>query len=243
MYIRMKGSSESDYCFEVTDDTTFNDLFDIFTKIPVVFSPSIFYDKIPTGFYVSTFPGVLTRTGGILYPQAADGSKYLKSIPHSQLSDKLSNHVLPGQLIIPYFKPRDFLNYSVIAFFAAWLYTDLPEFINPTPGYCLTYKITDWVVFLLNYFNLPDRAEYFYNEIHDEVSIVGQIIYFVFHIFKISLLYFILWAGLFNPPTFSPFASKVVLSEVLTKEDLLKLGWTGAKKAPLSKYQDEYRKN
>ena len=236
IYIRMKKSFENDFCFQVNNDTTFKDLLKIFEKVPIIFSPSIFYDKVPISFKISHFPGILTRTGTILFETKADNEKYLKSI--NNLNDKVSDYVLPGQLIIPVFNERSFLHYSVISFIFVWLYTDLPDFISPTPGICLTNYATDLIVYLLReVLERPAQADSFYSDIHAPVGIFGQCIYFAFHIFKVSLFYFILWAGLFNP--YSWRKPRLALS----REDLIELGWTGVKKASKQQYQDDYRKN
>ncbi|KAG0690318.1 glucose repression protein [Pichia californica] len=236
VYIRMKKSSESDFCFEVNDKTTFRDLFKIFTTVPMVFSPSIFYDKIPIGFKVSNYPGLLTRTGGILFEADADKEEFLINI--SNLDNKIKDNCLPGQLIIPVFKERTFLHHSIISLLLIWLYTDLPDFISPTPGICLTNYFTDLVVYILReYLNKHQQADIFYNDVHSPVGEIGQLIYFSFHIFKISLFYFILWAGLFNPYSWK----KPSLAN-LSREDLLAVGWTGIKKSLKQGYQDAYRK-
>lgn len=236
VYIRMKASYDHDYCFQITTETTFRDLFKIFNILPINFSPSIFYDKIPVGFQISNYPGVLTRSGGILFGIEADYKQYLTNVKN--LDDKISDHCLPGQLILPIFPERTFLHYSVVSAILVWLYTDLPDSISPTPGICLTNKITDVIVYVLSdILGKPDRAQAFYNDIHSPVGPVGETIYFVFHIFKVLLLYFILWAGLFNPYSFR----KPSLSN-LNRENLLEIGWTGAKKLQRQSYQDSYRK-
>lgn len=236
IYIRMNMSAENDFCFQVDDKKTFRDLFEIFSTIPYVFSPSIFYDRVPIGFHVSHFPGHLTRTGTILFEQEGFEKKYLKKV--TNLDAKVSDLCLPGQLLVPIFRERTFLHSSVIAFIIAWLYTDLPEFISPTPGICFTYWFTDAACYVMSeYLNIPDRALKFYNDVHEETSVIGQCIYFVFHIFKVALFYFILWAGSFNPYSFT----RRPLPE-LSRENLLKVGWTGAKRTQKLKFQDAYRK-
>lgn len=235
IYIRMNGNHDHDYCFQVTDKSTFSDLINIFTTLPVMLNQSIFYDRIPIGFKISTYPGQLTRTGGILFGVKADFDEYLID---ADLSSKIYDHVLPGQLIIPVFKSRSLLHYSVLAFLAGWLYTDLPDMISPTPGICLTKYVTIAISWILeNVMNKPDKAAKFYNEIMEPVGVIGQCIYFTFHIVKVLLFYFILWAGLFNP--YSMYGGKPTGIE---KDTLVKIGWTGAKKVSSETYQDEFRK-
>lgn len=236
IYIRMKKSSENDFCFQVNNKTTFRDLLEIFKIVPMVFTPSLFYEKIPIGFTISNFPGILTRTGGILFESEADKKKYLTKIKN--LDEKIKDYCLNGQLIVPIFKERVFVHYSIITFFLIWLYTDLPDFISPTPGICLTNYITDLVVYILkNYLNKPQQAITFYNDIHAPVGKIGQLIYFSFHIFKLIMFYFIIWAGLLNPYSFKKPSLKN-----LHREDLLRIGWTGVRKSQKQGYQDAYRK-
>lgn len=236
IYIRMKQSQENDFCFQVTDTTTFKDLFKIFTTVPIVWSPSIFYERVPIGFSVSSFPGLLTRTGGILFEGNADDVKYLTRV--TDLDERVKDKCLPGQLIIPIFKERTFLHSSVVAFILIWLYTDLPDFISPTPGICLTNYATEVIVYVMReYLDKPAQATKFYNEMYAPTTEIGQCIYFAFHIFKVLLFYFILWAGLFNPYSWK----KPSLAN-LNREDLVRLGWTGVKKSMKQGYQDAYRK-
>lgn len=236
IYIRMKASADSDYCITVTKRTSFLDLLKIFKTIPVMFSPSIFYDKIPTHFAVSKHPGLLTRTGGVLFKEnLADDPKFLEPI---YFDEQVQNILLPGQLLVPVFRERTIFHYSTIAFFLLWLLTDLPEYISPYPNFTLTYGTTRVIYLILTYLlNKPDKALAFYNEMHSETPIVGQWIYFAFHVFKLLMFYFILWAGLFNPYSwFRPSLNN------LTREKLVEIGWTGVKKASVQLYQDEFRK-
>lgn len=237
IYIRMKDSPDNDICFQIQDNkTTFNDLIKIFEVIPIVFSPSIFYEKVPIGFSISFYPGFLTRTGGILFEQESGNKKYLKKI--DDLNDHVSDHCLPGQLIIPIFKKRTLLHQGILLSLAAWLYTDLPDFISPTPGICFTNYASLAIVYLFRYvLNRPVQAQKFYDDIFEPVGIVGQCIYFAFHIFKVLLLYFILWSGSFNPYSWT----KQPKLHDINKEKLVDVGWTGAIKLQKPQYQDEYR--
>jgi hypothetical protein len=236
IYIRMKQSPDNDLCFQITETNTFRDLFEIFKTVPIVFSPSILYDKIPIGFSVSNYPGFLTRTGTVLFGDKSSEKKYLTKI--TNLDDKIANHCLPGQLIVPIWKERVFLHQTIISFFLVWLYTDLPDFISPTPGICLTNYLSDGIIYLLReVLKKPDRAQLFYDDIYAPVGVTGQCIYFAFHIFKIALLYFIIWSGAINPYSF-----KKPSLEKLTREKLLAIGWTGVKKVQKLGFQDEYRK-
>ncbi|TID13599.1 hypothetical protein CANINC_004861 [Pichia inconspicua] len=237
IYIRMKYSADSDFCFQVTSSTSFRDLFKIFKTVPIVLSPSIFYDQIPIGFAISQHPGYLSRTGAIIFDTNAHDQKYLKNV---DLDAKLKDNVLPGQLIVPHFQERTFLKYSIISLLLVWLYTDLPDFISPTPGICLTNHATVFITYVLReWLNLPQQAQRFYDDIFEPVGIVGQCIYFIFHIVKIAMFYLILWAGMFNPYKFSLVRQKL---DSLTKDDLIEIGWTSAVKAQKLQYQDEYRK-
>ncbi|GMM30552.1 Gsf2 protein [Martiniozyma asiatica (nom. inval.)] len=234
VFIRMKASADNDYCFQVTKEKTFKGLIDIFTEMPVVLSPSIFYNRIPVGFKVSKYPGKLTRTGGILFGYEADFKENLEAVP---IDGKISDFCLPGQLIVPVFPERKTLHLSLLAIIAVWLYTDLPDFISPTPGLCLTNQATKAIVwFLREILQKPVAAQKFWDDIFAPTGIVGQCIYFVFHIVKLTVLYFIFWAGLFNPYRF--FGQR---APEVTRETLINIGWTGSKRGNESVYQDKYR--
>lgn len=234
VYIRMNANPDHDYCFQVGDQTTFEDLLAIFTTLPVMLNQSVFYDRIPTGFRVSTFPGHLTRTGGVLFGLQADFEEYLENVG---LKEKVKDRVLPGQLIVPVFRHRTVLHLGVVAVLALWLYTDLPDAVSPTPGICLSRYAAGAIAWGMEAIGRGERGIKFYNEIMEPVGVVGQCIYFAFHIFKVLMLYFILWAGLFNPYKFFGGAAPSV-----DKEALVAIGWTGAKKVSSDKYQNEFRK-
>lgn len=237
IYLRMKKSSDHDFCFQVNSKTTFRDLFKIFEVVPIVFSPSIFYTQAPSTFSVSEHPGYISRTGAIVFDTQAHDTKYLKPV---DLDSKIKDHVLPGQLVVPKFEERTFLKLSIFTFFLVWLYTDLPDFISPTPGISLTNHATIFITYVLReYLDMPQQAAKFYDDIFEPVGIPGQCIYFVFHIMKIAMFYFILWAGMFNPYKFTFVQQKL---GSLSKENLLEIGWTSAMKASKTQYQDEYRK-
>ncbi|AWU74876.1 uncharacterized protein C5L36_0B01410 [Pichia kudriavzevii] len=233
IYMRMNHSAEYDFCFQVNDQTTFKDLFKIF-KLPMVFSPSIFYSKDPTGFSVSTHPGYLSRTGTVVFDTYAHKQKYLTRI--SNLNDKISQHCLPGQLIVPTFERRYFLHFSVISFFLAWLFVDLPEHIAPIKGLSPTYRLTDVICYFIKEFlDKPDIAQHFHDGIYAPVDVIEQWIYFSFHLIKCTMLYFFVWSGLFNPYSFRKPALAV------TKDELIEIGWTGVKKGGKADVQDGYR--
>lgn len=235
IYIRMNSNFDHDYCFQVTKSTTFRDLIKIFTTLPVMLNQSIFYDRIPIGFKVSHFPGQITRTGGILFGVQGDFEEYLENV---QLNDLVADKTLPGQLVIPVFRHRDLLHYSVIVVLCLWLYTDLPDIINPTPGYTVTNSVALFMKwFIGDIMGKKQKGLDFYNELMEPVSIIGQYIYFSFHVVKVLVTYFILWAGLLNPYSF-----KFEKPKVVEREELIEIGWTGAKKVSSQVFQDEYRK-
>ncbi|GMG37441.1 unnamed protein product [Ambrosiozyma monospora] len=118
VYIRMNDDEEKDYCFHVESTKTFGDLIEIFNTLPLNLSPSIYYEKIPVGFKVSTFPGYLTREGGLLFGYEAAEEKNLKSVPNDAL---ISSKVWNGQLLIPVFPERTFLRYAVNTGLVLWL--------------------------------------------------------------------------------------------------------------------------
>lgn len=137
IYIRMNGEHEKDYCFNVGINDTFESLFRIFESLKISLRPNVFYEQKPIGFKVSNSPGYLTDNGGFLF--SYDSDKLTKDV---KLTDKISDHCWPGQLVLPIWKTDYFTQYSIILGLLTWLYTDLPDAISPTPGICLTNQIS-----------------------------------------------------------------------------------------------------
>ncbi|KAI5961164.1 GSF2 [Candida pseudojiufengensis] len=235
IYIRFNEDSEKDYCFQINTKTTFKDLYKIFNTIPISLRPSVFYNSKPIGFKKSTSPGFLTEDGNFLFDENSD--KFTSSI--IPLEEFINNHVWPGQLILPIWEFNYFSFYSVLSLLAIWLYTDLPDFISPTPGLCLTNQFTKILAYIVNEVGYPSISEMLIKDLEDEVSIVTQCIFFAFHILKLGFIFGFLYTGVFNPIKVFRFGSGVKLD--VSKEELIKLGWTGTKKATIDEYKDYYR--
>lgn len=232
VYMRFNGDEERDYCFQVHLNTKFGDLMEIFKVLPLNLSPSIFYDRLPIGFQLSTTPGILTREGGLLFGDDADKKQYLKRMNND---DVISEHAWPGQLIIPLFSKKKYLQYGVIVGLIVWLYTDLPDYISPTPGHSLTTMGVKGISYLLRRINQDQMADNFVESMLEPVPEVMQWVFFAFHIVKDLIIYFVLWVGGFNPYSFTKKPAPI------DRDDLLRIGWTSAKKAPVFDFSKEYR--
>ncbi|QPG74413.1 hypothetical protein FOA43_001742 [Brettanomyces nanus] len=233
IYIRFNGDEERDYCFQVHADTTFGELVKIFDTLPLNLSPSIFYERIPTNFQLSTEPGVLTREGGLLFGDNAGKQQYLKLVRND---DVISEKSWPGQLIIPVFPERSFLKYSLISLLAVWLYTDLPDFISPTPGIGLLTALMRVAAYILtNVLNFKSLADSMLESVLSPTPIAAQILFFVLHIAKVLVIYLVMWLGAFNP--YSIFKK----APAIQREALVKIGWTSSKKAIAMDFSKDYR--
>lgn len=236
-YVRFNDDLEKDYCFQFKSTTKFNELFKIFNTLPISLRPSVFYSSKPKGFKISTSPGYLTEDGGLLFDYDATKEKYLKNV---DLNDEIGESIWPGQLIVPVWEHNDFAFYGFVTFLICWLYTDLPDFISPTPGICLTNQISKLASYVLHYFGKHSLAESFVDDLNADIGIVPQIVFFVFHIIKVGVIYLFLYLGLFNPIKIVKFMGPPAPKEI-TKEQLLELGWTGSKRATIDEYKEFYR--
>ncbi|KAK6461982.1 glucose signaling factor 2 [Scheffersomyces coipomensis] len=236
IYIRFNDDMEKDYCFQIKTTTVFKDLYQIFKTLPIALRPSVFYESEPIGFKVCTSPGYLTEDGNFLFDYNA--TKFQRSIP--SINSLVSDHVWPGQLILPIWKFNYFNFYSLISFLVTWLYTDLPDFISPTPGICLTNQATKGLSWLALYFNQAKLSNMLIEDINSPVSVMGQIIFFVVHIFKVLIIFALLYTGTFNPIKIFRISNRNIKLEI-TKEELVELGWTGTRKATPDEYKDYYR--
>lgn len=236
-YIRFNDDSEKDYCFQVKVNTRFNELFKIFDSLPISLRPSVFYHSRPVGFQVCDSPGYLTEDGAILFDDKSRSPKYLQNI---DLNDKIGSKIWPGQLIAPVWQHNDFGFYSFVSLLLVWLYTDLPDFISPTPGICLTNQLSKLVYSILMYFDKPKIAAPFIEDLTNDIGIVPQIVFFVFHLIKCGSIFLFLYLGIFNPIKVFKFLGPKGPSEI-TREQLLEIGWTGSKRATIEEYKEYYR--
>lgn len=235
IYIRFNADSDKDYCFQVKLTTTFKDLLKIFSTLPIALRPSVFYNPMPLGFRVSTSPGYLTEDGNFLFDEKAE--KIYKSVPQNE---EISKHCWPGQLILPIWEFNSFGYYAFVAFLLTWLYTDLPDFISPTPGICLTNQVARGLIWALKYFDYPNLAVKLENDLFEDASVYAQCFYFAFHLFKCFALWVSLYFGVFNPIKLFRITPGSVKLKV-TREELLEVGWTGTAKSDINDYRDYYR--
>ncbi|CAK9438727.1 uncharacterized protein LODBEIA_P29510 [Lodderomyces beijingensis] len=239
VYMRFNDDMEKDYCFQVTTKTRFKDLYKVFHTLPISLRPSVFYYSRPIGFRKSTAPGFLTEDGNFIFDNDA-GKIKSAIIPSDEL---VNDHLWPGQLILPEWQFNDFAFFSTVALLVTWLYTDLPDFISPTPGICLTNQCTKLMAKAAAHFGFDSVAASLLKDIEGDVSIPLQCIFFGFHLIKAFFLFGFLYTGAFNPIKvfrFNGFGQSGVKLEV-TREELVKLGWTGTRKATIDEYKDFYR--
>lgn len=237
VYLRFNDDMEKDYCFQITTSTTFKNLFKVFETLPISLRPNVFYNQRPVGFVVSTAPGYLTEDGALLFSYETNQKKYQKRVG---LDEKIAKHCWPGQLIMPDWEFNSFDYYSFLTFLMVWLYTDLPDFISPTPGICLTNQMSSIVAFFASRFGYEAIAETVLNDVRDPVNVGAQCVFFFFHLIKVLALYFAVWSGMVNPTKVfrNPFAPG---PKQITKEELIELGWTGSKRANPDEYKEFYR--
>lgn len=236
VYLRFNDDMEKDYCFQIKSSATFRLLFKIFNTIPIALRPNLFYSSQPTGFSICRSPGYLTEDGSILF----DYETAQFTEPVKDLDERVSSQVWPGQLILPNWEFNYFAFYSFLSALLVWLYTDLPDFISPTPGICLTNKVSVMMARLCLYFEQPRLADALLSDINEPVSIMAQCIFFFFHVVKCLVIFLIIHTGAFNPIKLFRFGARSVKLDV-TKEELLAVGWTGSKKATPDDYKEFYR--
>lgn len=231
VYIRMNEDFERDYCFNVNVDAPVKSLLKIFDTLPMILSPSYFYDARPIGFALSKHPGFLTGEGALLFHPEATAEKYLIKVDQDA---KIGDVAWEGQLVVPIWS----YNYSrlikVLAFLGTWLYMDLPEYISPTPGTAPTTLIFNAAV---KFFPaLADDTPSAFN------SHTWQWVFFLLHILKCGFIYLILWVGGLNPVSFNPIKARRFRNREITREKLIEVGWTSARRATPSEWREENRK-
>lgn len=238
VYIRINDSSEKDTCIQLEEtDTVNNKLKLLFTKKGMGrylnLTPTVFHEELPYIFYKSVHPGFMTDTGALLFDEKCDEEKYLVELDAEK---PLFKQLWPGQLIIPKFKKSVSITNRYWLFIMFWLYTDLPDFISPTPGMCLTNQISRCLIYIFNYLGFTDLADTMQKEIAPNFTSVGlQIGIFVFHIIKIAILTLYLETGFLNPVSYNPYKNYKLLNEGFGtktgKEYAKRLGWIGTQRA------------
>lgn len=230
VYVRMSEDCEKDYCFNVKLDEPISSLKRIFDVLPMVLSPSFFYKPEPLGYAVSTHPGYLTSEGALLFSSEAHKEKYLRKVDQSTPFRKVA---WQGQLLVPIWEYDYSRSLTVSSVLLIWLYLDIPEYISPTPG---TSPI-----------GLLFRAiEYLFPVLKDDTpsqfdSHIWQWGFFVFHLLKVIFIYVIFWVGGVNPRSFNPLA-RFQSKKALDRDDLIEIGWTGARRATPEEWREENRK-
>ncbi|KAI5956104.1 GSF2 [Candida margitis] len=235
VYVRFNQDSERDYCFQIDTKTTFGDLFKIFKTLPIALRPSVFYHSQPIGFQKSTSPGYMTEDGNFLFED--DAAKHTSTIiPPEEL---INVHVWPGQLILPVWKFNYFTWYFILGLLAAWLYTDLPDFVSPTPGICLTNWATKFMAYVAKSTGFVNVERALIKDLEDPVDILLQCFFFSIHIVKTVVIFLFLYTGAFNPMKLFRLPGGVKLD--VSQDELVSLGWTGTRKATIDEYKDYYR--
>lgn len=236
-YVRFNNDLEKDYCFQFKASDTFDSLYAIFRTLPIALRPNLFYSAVPVGFKVSTAPGYLTEDGALLFSYEADHDKYTRNVSKT---DRISENIWPGQLILPVWEFNFFGFYAFLSFLLTWLYTDLPEFISPTPGICLTNQATKVLCYLITMAGYPDIAASLLADVLEPAGTVAQCLFFVFHLIKCVVIFLFIHTGAFNPIKLFRLSPNSVPSTV-TKEQLIAIGWTGSRRANPDDYKDFYR--
>ncbi|AHY76420.1 Gsf2p [Saccharomyces cerevisiae YJM987] len=261
IYIRLNADVEHDYAFQVSNEDTINNkikkIFPSKTGLAdlMVLRPSIFHEKEPVKFYKSIHPGYLSEGGCLMFHYEADNEENLEELNDSK---PLIDQLWPGQLVVPEWKlsKKNIWVYTIIML--AWLYTDLPDAISPTPGICLTNQLSRLLIPVAKHMDLPEIAAKLEQEVQANYSsLVAQWLFFVMHIFKVGIITLFLKLGIANPISFNPY--KLWSLRDLTspsangaknsggnnnttdlKTRLRSLGWIGAKRATYDDYQTNY---
>lgn len=197
----------------------------------MILSPSYFYNPMPVGFGISKEPGFLTSEGSLLFNWDSHQEKFVKKVDqHAKIKDV----AWEGQLFVPVWE----FNYqrwtTVLSVLAIWLYLDLPEHISPTPGTAPTTVLM----------NLLERI---FPALHDDKpspfdSNWWRWGFFAFHLFKVGFIYLILQVGGLNPHSFNPIKNRQMMKREITRDDLVSVGWTGARRATIHEWREENRK-
>lgn len=235
-YIRFNDDEEKDYCFQIQVSSVFSDLDKIFNGLPISLRPSIFFNSRPVGYAVLTLPGYLTEDGALLFSYEVSKKEFQKRVLPS---DRISDKVWPGQLILPVWEFNYFGFYGFVLFLLGWLYTDLPDFISPTPGICLTNQLSLLAGGLLTKYGQHRIAGLFLDDLEAEVSITAQILFFIVHIVKCLFIFIALYIGMFNPIRVLKLGDAP--PKDVSKEQLVAMGWTGARRATPEEYKEFYR--
>lgn len=216
LYIRMNDDSDRDYCFNVDKKASVSQLMEIFETLPMPLSPSYFYNRLPEYFRLSNHPGFLTSEGALLFARDASLEKYTKVINQSKSFEEVA---WEGQLFVPVWT----LNYrrllSVLSVLGLWLYSDLPQYMTPTPGISAGILLSKTL----------DRFSSYNYSASDPGTHLTQWFFFILHLLKVAVIFFVLYIGILNPISLNPLTVKEFNKHhEINPEKLLSVGWTGA---------------
>lgn len=229
VYIRFKGSTDADYCFNLPMDATVDHFNRISRRLPVVLRPSWFYDRHPTAWGVSLHPGYLTEEGTLLFGEDAADPKWVR-----WLDDSVSIREVgcEGMLYVPKWRWNTERHLLFLTVLLAWLYLDLPVFLTPTPGVTPSLVLLKGIRYLVpDFFEFPD----------DNVFNTWwfQIIFFVLHTLKVIAIYGVFYLGMINPASIFPW--KVHMPSLPSPQELTDLGWTSSRRLAWDDWPYKYR--
>lgn len=229
VYIRFKGDTESDYCFNLPLDATVDHFNKIAHRLPVVLRPSWFYDRYPEGWGVSVHPGYLTEEGTLLFGEEADDPKWIRWLDDTT---KVSEVGCESMLYIPKWRWNNERHILFLTVLTIWLYLDIPEFLTPTPGVAPSVLVLKLLRYMVpGFLTFPDdnifSTKWF------------QIIFFVLHTLKVLGIYGAFYIGFFNPFSVIPGNSKT--PSMPTTQELSDLGWTSSRRLAHEDWPFKYR--
>lgn len=202
----------------------------IFHAIPSPLSPNYFYDRIPIAFAASRAPGFLTSQGGLLFGPNAAAILSPALDPTALLGDV----IYEGQLVLPIWQYNYTRFLLIMTFLGAWLYTDFPQYLTPTPGLAPTMLLYN----LLDKF-FPDPTPQ--PSAFDSVS--WQWFFFSLHFLKVAFIYLLFYSGVFNPISLNPFRHRALRTRPVDSETLARFGPTGIRKASVAEWRVENARN
>lgn len=249
--VRLNDDCESDYTFQVSKEDTFESkimkMFEDKEGLAgfMVLRPSIFYKRKPVGLNKSMHPGFLTENGCLIFHYDADDKKYLE--PLDLKNKKIWEQMWPGQLVLPKWEVSRRNVCVFAAILLAWLYTDLPDAVSPTPGICFTNQMSKRLMYVARWYGYVDVANKLAEEIQvNSAGLVAQWLFFTLHVVKVLFIALVFYTGLVNPVTFNFLnfykTRKVVITKNADKlkDTLRSVGWIGAKRATYDDYRDSY---
>ncbi|SCU79730.1 LADA_0B02806g1_1 [Lachancea dasiensis] len=249
--VRLNEDCENDYTFQVNKDDTFEPklmkMFDEKVGLAsfMVLRPSLFYKKMPKGLQKSMHPGYLTENGCLLFHYDCDNKEYREALDLK--NKKIWEQMWPGQLVLPQWELSHTNILVFVGIMLAWLYTDLPDLVSPTPGICFTNQISRGLIVVARHYGYNAIAEKLSEEVQvNSAGTAAQWLFFALHVFKVLFVALVFYTGLVNPLTFNPVRIYQTRSAVATKDTaslkaiLQSIGWVGAKRATYDDYRDTY---